>query len=295
MLAHMFDMLMKQVSRPKIKAIVLAFGLIFCQELLAFEYPALDKIRSSEIISWKTEEGFHRLKQTLYIKDFPQLANNYESQKNGILCGPTSATIVLNALRGLGRSERNPIDPQSIPSEAQKFLVGFSNPVYKRYTLNTFFNEKTDQIKSLLQIYGKPMPETGLPDYGLQLKELHQMLRTHGVSAEMRVVDDLKKKEFFIKEIADNLLEQDNYVIANFNRAVLGQASGSHFSPIAAYDPETRSFLIMDTAPLVSDWFWVSADALFNAMNTRDVKNYRGYLLVSDPKNSETIVPVLKH
>ncbi len=223
-----------------------------------------------------------RLLRSWHAADFGPLANQFEPQKNDILCGPTSSVIVLNALRGRENNEQVPTDPSTIPEQASQYLPKGFDPRYKRYTQNTFFNEATDRVKTLIQVYGEPMPATGVADYGLQLRQLHDMLLAHGLEVTMRVVDGSVSRRAMREEIRRNLGKPGDYVIINFSRKVLSQPGGGHFSPLAAYDLSSDSFLVMDTVPLTSDWFWVDAELLFDAMETFDTVENRGYLLISE-------------
>jgi hypothetical protein len=234
-------------------------------------------------VSWRSREGLERLQGVRHIGDFQQLANQFEPQKNDILCGPTSAIIVMNALRGRGRNAQVPEDSATLPEGAADYLPAGFNPFYRRYTQDSFFNADTDSIKTRLQVYGQPMPDSGLPDYGLQLRQLYLMLLAHGLEVQVRVVDDDRPSSAIVRELIDTLREADHYILVNFSRQALDQPGGGHFSPLAAYDRASHSFLIMDTVPLTSDWFWVSAERLVAAMRTFDTRENRGYLLISDP------------
>jgi hypothetical protein len=50
-----------------------------------------------------TDEGRARLARTTAKVDFPALANQFEAQSNVAFCGPTTAAIVLNAVRSGSR------------------------------------------------------------------------------------------------------------------------------------------------------------------------------------------------
>src|SRR3974377_1104690 len=53
-----------------------------------------------ELIPFSSDEGLARLARATAKVDFPALANQFEAQSNPAFCGPTSAAIVLNAIRG---------------------------------------------------------------------------------------------------------------------------------------------------------------------------------------------------
>jgi Phytochelatin synthase len=59
-------------------------------------------------------------------------------------------------------------------------------------------------------------------------------------------------------------------LIASYDRRVLQQTGSGHFSPIAAYDQESDSVLIMDTARFKYGAHWVHLPLLFDAMQSID-------------------------
>ena len=66
-------------------------------------------------------------------------------------------------------------------------------------------------------------------------------------------------------------------------RRSLGQDTGVHISPVAAYDADADAFLILDVARYKYPPVWVKAAALFDAMNTADSANgnrTRGFVLI---------------
>ncbi len=235
-----------------------------------------------DVISWRSAEGIKRLERSRHKVDFFALANNYESQSNRLLCGPTSGIIVLNALRGRGHNAGNPEDPAAFDDQARPYLPEGFDPLYPRYTQNTFFNAATDRVKTRLQVYGQPVTPTAGHDYGLQLSQLSRMLEAHGLAVTERIADGGLSRGFIKAELVNNLSRPDDYVIVNYARQSVGQPGGGHFSPLAAYDAGSDSFLVMDTVPAVADWAWIKAEVLIAAMNTRDVSDNRGYLLISD-------------
>ena len=64
-----------------------------------------------------------------------------------------------------------------------------ADPFYGKYTPNNVF---TDRAKSRLEVLGKPIPIKGEPksDFGFQLHQLAELLRSHGLDVALRVVDD---------------------------------------------------------------------------------------------------------
>ena len=54
------------------------------------------------LVAFASDEGLLRLAHASAKVGFAPLANQYEAQLNGAFCGPTSAAIVLNAVRNRG-------------------------------------------------------------------------------------------------------------------------------------------------------------------------------------------------
>ena len=238
--------------------------------------------RANEVVlvRWDTGESAARLARSAHKTDFFPLANNFVSQDNSIFCGPVSSAIVLNALR-LGRKDGLPEDRRSIAKDERAWLPGGYNPFFGKYTPANVLNERT---KSRIEVLGKPIQIGGrkVRDFGLQLRQLAQVLRAHGLDVALRVVGDGADEAAVRRDIARNLSARDDYVLVNYARKSLGQTGGGHISPLGAYDEASDSFLIMDVNPNRAPWVWVKARDLIGAMRTFDTVENRGYLLISE-------------
>ena len=234
-----------------------------------------------DLVEWESQESEVRLIRSSHNKDFFPLSNHFVSQDNKIFCGLASSATVLNALR-LGKKEGLPQDRYSIRKDEMDWLSQEFNPFFGKYTANNVLTVKT---KSRLEALGKPIEIEGevKSDFGLQLRQLAQVLRSHGLRVNTRVVDDSLDPQSIRQEIVDNLGTRDDFVLVNYSRKALGQNGGGHISPLGAYDMDSDSFLIMDVNPNRAPWVWVRADDLIAAMRTFDTVENRGYLLVSDP------------
>ena len=135
-----------------------------------------------------------------------------------------------------------------------------ADPFYEKYTPNNVLNERT---KTRLEVLGKPILIDGDPksDFGLQLRQLAQVLRSHGVKVVTRVVDESTDAAAVRRELAANLATGDDFVLVNYARRSMGQQGGGHISPLGAYDERSDSFLIMDVNPNRAPWVWVRSDA----------------------------------
>jgi hypothetical protein len=244
--------------------------------LLVFTlYSCAHQSVSDNLVPWGSAESQGRFDRSIRV-DFFALSNQFESQINKFYCGPASASIVLNALRIQTSKVPKPQD-LTLYTGSKKFLpTPHFNPVYERYTQNQFFNKKTDIIKTKAQVFGEQK------DYGLQLDQYAKMLNAHELKVTARFADSTISDAKIRQEIIENLNTPGNFVIVNYNRKDLGQSGSGHISPLAAYDPVTDSFLILDVAAATYPWAWAPGDKLIAAMRTLDVAKNRGYLLISD-------------
>ena len=144
--------------------------------------------RPENLVEWATGESAERLSRSSHKTDFFALSNHFISQDNSIFCGPVSSAIVLNALR-LGKKEGLPRDRRSIAEDEMAWLPQGADPFYEKYTPNNVLNAET---KTRLEVLGKPILIDGesKSDFGLQLRQLAQVLRSHGAKVVTRVVDD---------------------------------------------------------------------------------------------------------
>lgn len=75
--------------------------------------------------------------------------------------------------------------------------------------------------------------------------------------------------------------EGKSFLIANFDRGVLGQTGSGHFSPIGGYHRQRDLVLVMDVARFKYPPWWVSVDQLWAAMAIGDAEaaEARGYFV----------------
>ena len=234
------------------------------------------------VVAFTDPESMTRLGRSQHKVDFFHLANQFEGQTNKIFCGPTTAAIVLNALRADNDRIEKPTDPTLLPAELRgKGRPGF-DPLYHRYTQHDIFDDRTEAVKTRAQVLGQPRAPGARPDPGLQLRQLHELLRAQGLDSRLRVADQTLSDESIHAELIENLGTPDDYVIVNFHRPAVGQEGGGHISPLGAYDERSDSFLLLDVNPNGHRWVWVPAATLIRAMRTFDAVENRGYLLVRE-------------
>jgi hypothetical protein len=248
------------------------------------------------VLPFSEEGGLERLYRSEHKADFFKLANHFRTQSDRITCGPTTGTIILNALRH--NTEKAPVieipEPFLNQMPLQKNGSRF-DPRIRAYHSENFINEAAKKIKSISRIYAEE--HNGKRDPGLQLEQIKRVFEeAHHTKVTKLVVgtketarnekqpQELPANDYnnILSEIKKNLQEKDNYVLANYARSELKQAGGGHISPIAAYDDKSDSFLVLDVNPAAGPWVWVDAKDLMNAMNTFDEVENRGVLLISE-------------
>lgn len=235
----------------------------------------------AEVLAFTAPESAERLARSRYKVDFFHLASHFEGQTNKAFCGPTAATIVLNALRADNPRIEKPQDPSLLPPELKGVSLRF-DPLFHRYTQQDLFNPTTNQVKTRAEIMGQPRTPGATPDAGMQLRQLDAFLRAFGVASEVRVADDRLSDDAIRRELMTNLATADDYTIVNYTRAAVGQEGGGHISPLGAYDEASDSFLVLDVNPNGHTWAWITTAALCRAMRTRDRNENRGYLLIRE-------------
>lgn len=230
-----------------------------------------------------TDESFDRLVSSEHKTDFARLANFYEAQNNKVFCGVASTVIVLNALRikELDSATEIPYDNTLIATHEKGYFPTKNNwqPYFHRYTQNTVL---TKSPKSRLEIMGKPNKTLSKNDYGLQLEQFADLVKSNGAHIKIFELDKLKDINAVKENIIKALDKKDNYVVINYTRKGVEQQGGGHFSPVAAYDQKTDSFLVMDVNSAKYPWAWLDADLLIKSMNTKDIDAYRGYAVITD-------------
>lgn len=265
---------------------------------------------AKELLPFASEEGVARLQRSEHKAGAFKLMNNYRTQIDKVSCGLVTSAIVLNALRN--GTETAPFAPMK-----EQFIAGFPSKDVRKpelgpmegrlrvYTPENFMNDAAVAIKPLEVIYY----QTGV-NPGLTLTEMSRILeQAHNVNVEKIGIGTQQtavippnsrgippREGTLPAEIANQALAKIQkavqtpgvYVIANYDRPALGQKGGGHISPIAAYDQQSDSYLILDVNPQAAQWIWASSEDLINGMNTydSDAQANRGLLIVSEKQQN---------
>ena len=258
--------------------IALALFFATVQPLAAFALDNTPAVVSQELVPFASDEGLARLAHSGAKVDFPVLANQFEAQSNGAFCGPTSAAIVLNAVRG--RSPDLPRDKSRLhPEDLQNLPSGY-DPSLPRFTQD---NVITKGQKTRAQVLGEMATINGkqIRDFGYQLRQFDEMLRSNGLATRLVVVDHSQAEQDIRTDMAENLKHKNDFVVVNYQRKAVGQQGGGHISPLGAYDPDSDSFLVLDVNPTSAGWVWMPAATLVKGMRTFDTVENRGYVVIN--------------
>lgn len=234
--------------RPsKLMALLTALGLtLIARPLAAQTLPLPD-----HLIPLTSAEGQVLLRDSEALADYVPLTSQFVTQVNQAFCGVASTVMVLNAL--------------GVPAPLA--------PEWERnyFTQENVFNEQTEAI----------IARDAIARQGLTLAELAGILETYSVQAEIHHGSDVSLEEFR-QLIRTNLETPDSYVLINYLRRAIGQESGGHISPVAAYDADTDQFLVLDVSRYKYPPVWVQTETLWESTNTVDSVSgkTRGFLLI---------------
>lgn len=208
------------------------------------------------LVEWDSAEGLSRLQNSDAKANYWKLVRYYESQTRGAYCGIASAVIALNAL--------------SVEAPPSQYFGNF-----RMFTQEEFF---TNEIQSIVT------PQEVLQS-GLSLDDLAGVLNTFPVSTAAFPAKQMTHQE--IRSLLIAALKNPNQVaLILFHRKILGQDGGGHWSPIAAYDSSSDSFLLLDVARFKYPPTWVNATSLINAMQTSNVRERsRGFIILEKLKD----------
>ncbi len=225
---------------------------------------------------WNSEEGLKRLNRSQFKNDFYQLVNFFQPQINPVYCGAASSVMILNAFNyGKIASQKN----SEIINPNDGTVIS-----YPLYLQSAFFSKETDKIKKLSIVQFKEKNLDGKYDPGMIIADLQKILtQVYKTKTELTYVtkkdeESVKKFRKLVKEV---FVDNNRFIISNIDRKVLKQKGSGHYMPIVAYDEESDSILALDPATHKMMWFWVELPELYEAMNTKDGENYRGYLVLS--------------
>jgi hypothetical protein len=191
-----------------------------------------------QLIALDSDEGRKLLVESQHNKDFFALSSHFLTQRSTAFCGVASSVMALNAL--------------DLKAPEAKEL-GWR-----------YFTEDNVFAASQKSVTGEQVAKGGMI-----VDQVRALLEANGgeVTATLASTSSL---EAFRKSVSENLARSGDYVLVDFLRAELGQDTGAHWSPLAAYHAGSDRFLVLDVARFRYPPYWAKAEDLFKAMNTTD-------------------------
>lgn len=226
------------------------------------------------VVTFDSDQGIARFERSKFKKAFFKLAPHYAPQLDINSCGIASAIMILNTVyANIGKTP--PIDKKG------SWYVPEDNAIYGLFlwTENNFYNKRVDRIinKAVLEGDQKVKDQYLV---GIELDRLTEALNLQGLNAKAYHVDNVDHLANFRKLVKRITCKPTKYMIVNYNLDIYAAQGGGHFSPLAAYDEESDSVLILDTWSASNSWIWIKLFDLYSSMNTVDGTVYRGYILI---------------
>jgi hypothetical protein len=206
-----------------------------------------------DVIYWDSTAGRALRARIPAEADYWQLIPTFAVQNTQSYCSVASAITVLNAM-----PIKKPIDPTYAP--------------YAYFTQSNYFTPDVIKIIS---------PQTVL-QMGMTREQMTETLAAQGVLAKSIAGDTLNDDDLRTL-LQKALLDDGQFVLANYFRATLGQVGGGHWSVLAAFDAQSDRVLILDVAKYKYPPVWVGISTLRQAIATMDTTSNktRGLVIVS--------------
>ncbi|MCY0096864.1 phytochelatin synthase family protein [Hoeflea ulvae] len=206
-----------------------------------------------QLLYLTSDAGGQRLLDAELNRDYFSLASYLESEQILTFCGPATVAGVANSL--------------DIPRPSPTRLFPWA-----LFTQDTLFNPANQALK----------PYAMVEHEGLTLDELDSFIENVGLAAEHRFADETSVDELRAA-IKQTLGDSNARLIVNYSRKALPQNGDGHISPVAAYDEDTDTVLILDVAKYKYPPVWISVEKLHEAMMLVDAgsNRSRGFVQVS--------------
>lgn len=201
----------------------------------------------------------------------------------GYIAFPNNAQLPLaEPLRALPNQP-----PQMAPydKDFESLVRGFTPQRYRSFcgpasiatVLRAYGVKSADQTA----IFPSRLSELKVFYSGLSLAKAAALAESVGLHSDIVYADTLNV-DTFRERLKSNLAREGDFILVNYDRRALRQSGVGHISPVAAYDSDNDSFLILDEAAYKYPFTWVPTQLLFDAIHTRDGDQYRGILLIRD-------------
>ncbi len=204
-------------------------------------------------IEWDSKEGIQRQESSQFKTNLFKLLRFYESQVRGTYCGVATAVIALNAL--------------AIKAPASQYLGK-----YRLFTQEEFFNG----------VIGEAISKEVVVKQGISLNDMATLMKTQPLT-----VTSFAASFYTDEEIRENIItalqNPNELVLTLYQRQELKQDGNGHWSPIAAYDEVSDSFLVLDVARYKYPPSWINASTLITSMREPDEQGLdRGFIILNN-------------
>ena len=202
----------------------------------------------SDAIAFSSPEGrqvFAEALATEGLNGYFRLAEQFHTQSDPAFCGLGSQVVALNALA---------IDPERLWKGPWRWFA-----------------------EDLLDCC---VPLADVRERGLDLDELACLARCNGAEVDVQRRDSANLADWHAAlAIAAS---GEAVLVASYDRSVMGQSGGGHFSPIGGYHVARDLALVLDVARFKYPPHWVSAEHLWRAMEPIDpaTGQARGWLVM---------------
>ncbi|MBY6146894.1 phytochelatin synthase family protein [Mameliella alba] len=210
---------------------------------------------AADLVYLTDPEGQTRFMESELHGDYFSLASYLEYEQVVTFCGPATVAAVANAL--------------AIPRPAPDRLYPWT-----LFTQDLLFNDANQKLK----------PYAMVEHEGLTLAELDTFIENLGMMAEHHFASDVDV-DGLRDAIKATLSDPKSRFVANYSRKALPQEGDGHISPVAAYDAETDTVLILDVAKYKYPPVWITVETLHAGMMMTDSGSgkSRGFVVVSAP------------
>ena len=209
------------------------------------------------LVALMQPEGQKRLMSSVDKQSYWPLSQYFETQRNEAYCSVASSVMTLNAL-GIKRPEST------------------LYPDFPYFSQEDFFRSVDPQVASAARVSRE----------GMTLDQLSSVLSEFSVDVKKFHSGDLTLTQFR-DLIRDTTAQADRFAVLNFRRPEIGETGGGHWSPLAAYDADTDSALLLDVARYKYPAVWVPIAQLYAASQAVDNVSgiSRGVVIVSKRAN----------
>jgi glutathione gamma-glutamylcysteinyltransferase len=228
------------------------------------------KLPVETCVAFASREGKNIFRSALEhggLKSFYNVIEQHHTQTEPAFCGVSTLVLVLNALA---------VDPGQHWKGPWRW--------YEERMLNCCLD--LEEIKNS----------------GITLRDFQCLALCQGLTVDLQYCDDKTSLDDFRRAVEAACVEREGetdevadlqVLVVSYNRKILKQTGSGHFSPVAAYDKDSDSILILDTARFKYGAHWVKLPLMYEAMRPIDPDSgkSRGFILLSflppEPREQE--------